>query len=118
MEVNLDKTKVMILRKNKRKTQSKNSVIWKIGRKEIAKCDSYKYLGVTLNSNGFFSEHVEKNKEKAQKSYFSLNTKSKEWGNFQPRLFLYLFDHTIALMVQLCGRTDGTDGERGLIYLD
>ena len=96
MEVNLDKTKVMILRKNKRKTQAKNSVIWKIGRKEIAECDSYKYLGVTLKSNGSFSEHVDKIKEKAQKSYFSLITKSKEWGNFQPRLFLYLFDHTIA----------------------
>ena len=66
------------------------------GKKEIKECDSYKYLGVTLKSNGSFSEHIDKIKEKAQKSYFSLISKSKEWGGFQPRLFLYLFDHTIA----------------------
>ena len=69
---------------------------WKIGDKEVKECVSYKYLGVILKSNGSFSEHIDKIKEKAQKSYFSLISKSKEWGGFQPRLFLYLFDHTIA----------------------
>ena len=29
-------------------------------------------------------------------SYFALISRSKEWGGFQPHLFLYLFDHTIA----------------------
>ena len=46
--------------------------------------------------NGVFSEHSDEIKEKAHKSYFSLISKSKEWGGFQPRLFLYLFDNTIA----------------------
>ncbi len=101
MEVNMDKTKVMIVRKNKKKAQanSRNNIVWKIGEKEIKECDSYKYLGVTLKSNGSFSEHIDKIKEKAQKSYFSLISKSKEWGGFQPRLFLYLFDHTIAPII-------------------
>ena len=38
---------------------------------------------------------MDKIKEKAPKAYFSLISKSREWGGFQPRLFLYLFDHTI-----------------------
>ncbi len=74
----------MIVRKNKKKAQanSRNNIVWKIGEKEIKECDSYKYLGVTLKSNGSFSEHIDKIKEKAQKSYFSLISKSKEWGVF------------------------------------
>ncbi len=99
MEVNLSKTKIMEIRKNKQKSRTKNSNkslrVWKLGDDEIEECDSYKYLGVTIKSNGSFSEHTEKIKEKAQKAYFSLLSKSREWGGFQPRLFLYLFDHTI-----------------------
>ena len=96
MEVNLDKTKVMLIQKQKSRAKSKRNKPWKIGDKELKECTSYKYLGVTLKSNGSFSEHIDKIKEKALKSYFSLISKSKEWGGFQPRLFLYLFDHTIA----------------------
>ena len=50
---------------------------------------------MTIKSNGSFSEHVDIVKEKAQKSYYSLLAKSRDWGGFQPRLYLYLFDHTI-----------------------
>ena len=44
MEVNMDRTKIMIIRKNRLKTrsQSNNKTIWKIGDKEIKECDSYK----------------------------------------------------------------------------
>jgi len=96
MEVNLDKTKVMLIQKQKSRAKSKRNKPWKIGNKELKECTSYTYLVVTLKSNGSFSEHIDKIKEKALKSYFSLISKSKEWGGFQPRLFLYLFDHTIA----------------------
>ena len=111
MEVNMDKTKVMVIRKNKQKAraQSKNKKIWKMGDKEIKECDSYKYLGVTLKSNGSFSEHVDKIKEKAQKAYFSLISKSKEWGGFQPRLFLYLFEHTIIPILNYASEVWGFD---------
>ena len=97
MEMNMDKTKIMILRNKKRKSRAKscNQPKWFLGKKQIKECESYKYLGVTIKSNGSFSEHVDKVREKAQKSYFSLLAKSREWGGFQPRLFLYLFDHTI-----------------------
>ena len=97
MEVNMGKTKVMVLRNNKHKSRAKpeNLPVWYLGGKEVEECESYKYLGVTIKSNGSFSEHVEKVKEKAQKCYFSLLGKNNEWGGFQPRLFLFLFDHTI-----------------------
>ena len=60
--------------------------MWKLGDKDIKECNSYKYLGVTLKSNGSFSEHVDIIKEKAQKAYFSLVSKSREWGGFQLNL--------------------------------
>ena len=111
IEVNMDKTKVMVLRKNKRKSRAKseNRQMWKLGDKDIRECESYKYLGVVLKSNGSFSEHVDKVKEKAQKAYFSLMSKSREWGGFQPRLFLYLFDHTILPILNYASEIWGSD---------
>ena len=93
MEVNMDKTKIMILRNNKRKSRSKlkNHPIWYLGGKPVKECESYKYLGVTLKSNGTFVEHVEKIKEKAQKSYFALLAKSKEWGGISTKnVFVFI----------------------------
>ena len=111
MKVNLDKTKIMVLRKNKRKSRGKseNKTIWKLGDKEIQECEKYKYLGVNIKSNGSFSEHIEMIKDKAQKSYFSLLAKSREWGGFQPRLFLYLFDHTIMPILNYASEVWGTN---------
>ena len=95
MEVYMDKTKVMLIQKEKTRAKSKKNKTWMIGDKEVQECISYKYLGVTFKSNGSFSEHIEKIKEKANKAFFDI-FKSREWGGFQPsRLFLYLFDHTI-----------------------
>ena len=96
MEVNMNKTKIMLIQKKKSRAKSMENTPWKIGDKEVKECTSYKYLGVTFKSTGSFSEHIDKIQEIAHKSYFSLISKSKEWGGFQPRLFLYLFDHTIA----------------------
>ena len=85
----------MLIQKQKSRAKSKKNNPWKIGKKGVQECFSYKYLGVALKLNGPFSEHINKIKEKANKAYFSLISKSKEWGGFQPRLFLYSFDHTI-----------------------
>ena len=62
MKINLGKTKMMVLRKNKRKSRGRpeNKVIWKLGDKEVQECETYKYLGVSFKSNGSFSEHAEK----------------------------------------------------------
>ena len=76
----MDKTKVTLIQKQKSRAKSKKNKTWKIGDKEIKECVSYKYLGVTIKSNGSFSIHIDIIKEKAHKAYFSLISKSKEWG--------------------------------------
>ena len=91
MSVNIGKTKIMVLRKHIRKVKSKQT--WLFGENEIQECDSYKYLGVTIKSNCSFNEHVEMVKQKA---YYSLISKCKDFDGLHPRLFLYLFDQTIA----------------------
>ena len=92
----MDKSKVMVMQKQKSRANAKKSIPWRIGDNEVKECASYKYLGVTIKSNGSFSIHIDKIREKALKAYFSLISKSKEWGGFQPRLFLYLSDHMVA----------------------
>ena len=93
MKVNIGKTKVMVLRKNKRKSQSQKT--WFLGEQELKECDSYKCLGVTIKSNGSFNEHIENMNLKAGKAYYALISKCKDFSGLQPRLFLYLFDQTI-----------------------
>ena len=74
MEINTSKTKIMVMRKNKKK--SKACKIWKFGDKEIKDCNEYKCLGVTFKFNGSYSAHVDIIKQKAQKSYFALFSKA------------------------------------------
>ena len=90
MEVNMDKTKVMLIQKQKSRAKSKKNKTWKIGDKEIKECVSYKYLGVTIKSNGSFSIHIDIIKEKAHKAYFSLISKSKEWGG-SSHVFFFIY---------------------------
>ena len=76
--INMGKTKVMLIQKQKSRAESKKNKPWKIGDKEVEECISYKYLGVTIKSNGSFSEHIDKIKERANKAYFPLISKGKE----------------------------------------
>ncbi len=108
MKVNLGKTKIMIVKQHKSCGNTNNTQVLKLGAEEIEECESYKYLGVTFKSNGSFSEHAEKIKDKAQKSYFALLAKSREWGEFQPTPFLYLFDHTIMPILNYASEIWGT----------
>ena len=94
----------MIIKNKKRIFCAKleNHFKWFLDDTQVKECESYKYLGVTIKSNGSFSKHVDIVKEKAQKSYYSLLAKSRHWGGFQPRLYLYLFDYIYG--VQLSGQ--------------
>ena len=74
----MGKTKVMLIQKQKSGAKTKKNKPWKIGEEEVEECISYKYLGVTIKSNGSFSEHVDEIKKRANKAYFSLISKSKE----------------------------------------
>ena len=62
MEVNIDKTKVMLFQKQKSRVKSKKHKPWTIGDKEVRECISYKYFGATVKSSGsssmvFFNTH-------------------------------------------------------------
>ena len=93
MKINIGKTKVMVLRKNKRKSQPQKT--WFLGEQKLQECDSFKYLGVTIKSNGSFNEHIENMKLKAGKAYHTLISRCKDFSGFQPRLFLYPYEQTI-----------------------
>ena len=94
MEINPKKTKVRIFNvKNKIK---ENTVFGLVGNHEIKTTNHYKYLGVTINNKGSFTEHVANIVDKAQKCIYALLARNREWKGFKPNLFLYLFYHTIS----------------------
>ena len=91
MDASMEKTKVMIIQKQKSRAQFTKNKTWKIGDKEVDECVTYKYLGVTLNRTGLSQNTSLELRRKLIRPI----AKSKEWVGFQPCLFLYLFDHTI-----------------------
>ena len=96
MDVNMDKTKVMLFQKQKSHVKSKKNKRWTKGDIEVKECISYKYSDVTIKSNVSFSTQIDTIKDKVHKAYVSSISKSEEWCGLQPRLFLYLFGHTVA----------------------
>ena len=94
MEVNQKKTKVMIFDKPA-KIKKRISKTWTIGRTCIEEDKIYKYLGVLFTSDGSFIEHIKNLIEKANKAYYSIIAKSKEWQGFNPKTFFPIFDNTI-----------------------
>ena len=96
VEVNVNKTKIMLFKKNKRQSKAKKK--WYLGDNAISECYSYKYLGVTFKSNGSYNEHIGMVKQKAGKAYFALISKCKELNGLQSGLFLYLFDQMIPII--------------------
>ena len=94
MEVNQKKTKVLIFDKPA-KLKKRASKTWSIGNINIEEDKIYKYLGVVFTSKGSFIEHVNTLKEKANKAYYSIVARSKEWQGFKPKTFFHIFDHTI-----------------------
>ena len=94
MGINPKKTKVMIF--NVKNKIPENTVFGLIGNHEIKTTNHYKYLGVTKNNKGSFTEHVANIVNKAQKCIYALLARNREWKGFKPNLFLYLFDHTIS----------------------
>ena len=73
--------------------------LWSIGRTPIEEDCSYKYSGVIFSNNGSFKEHTTSFKEKADKAYYSIVSKSKQWQGFNPKLFCQIFDHTVLLIM-------------------
>ena len=72
MGVNMDKTRVMIIQKQKSRAKSTKNKTWKIGDKEVNECVSYKYLYVMLKLSGSFSEHIVRIERKLIRPIFPL----------------------------------------------
>ena len=57
--------------------------------------------------NGSFIEQVSTLKEKANKVYYSIVAKSKEWQGFNPKTFFHILDHTILPVLNYGGEIWG-----------
>ena len=91
MEINSDKTKVMIFSDPEKRKEK--DLFHAINNHNIYVTKPYKYLRVILNIKQSYKAHVEMTVDKANKCLFSLIKKSREWRGFDPSLFLYLFDY-------------------------
>ena len=94
IQINPKKTKVMMF--NVKSKTPENTVLGLIGNHEIKTTNHYKYLGVTIKNKGSFTEHVSNIVDKTQKCLYALLAKGGEWKGSNPKLLLYLFDHTIS----------------------
>ena len=114
MEINPQKTKVTIF--NERRKNRHNTVFSKVGPHEIKITDQYRYLGVILNNNGSFKNHVIMLLEKADKCTYALLAKNREWKGFKPRLSLNLSNHLISPILsygcEVWGNYDWAEIER------
>ena len=86
MEVNQKNAKVLVFNKP-RQIKKHIPKVRSIGSIPIEEDCSYKYLRVIFSNNGSFNEHTTSLKEKADKAYYSIVSKSKEWQGFNPKTF-------------------------------
>ena len=93
----MDKSKVMLIQKQNSHAEATKNNPWTVKDKEVKVCASYKYLGVTIKSNGSFSMHIDTKREKAHKSYFPLFLKAKS-GVVSSHVFFFIY-FTIVLLL-------------------
>ena len=86
MEIDPNIPKVMIF--NKRRKNQHNTVFSEIGPHENKITDQYKYIGVILNNNGYFKNHVIMLLEEVDKCTYALLAKNREWKSFKLTLYL------------------------------
>ena len=86
LQINTDKTKIMIF--NKRKTADFS---FKVEGKCLEIVTSYKYLGMKICNSGSFTSTIKDLADKARRAYFSMNSSFSNM-NINPRLFMKLFD--------------------------
>ena len=91
LEVNLDKTKVMIF--SKRKKTPRADV--KYANSPIEQVYSYQYLGVNISSTGNLKQASINLSGKATKALFGLNARIKEYSTLNVDTLLKLFDTLI-----------------------
>lgn len=58
LEVNIDKTKIVIFKKGGRSSKRKNGIVFKYGNSEIEIVKSYNYLGVIFSQSALFTDSM------------------------------------------------------------
>ena len=96
LEVNLNKTKIMIFSKGRRKYENYHFT-YKGNKIDIT--DSYKYLGITLFYNGNLKHAADDLYNIALKAMFSLRKKLSNFSQYPPELSSKLFDSFIRPVV-------------------
>ena len=69
LTVNTEKTKIVVFRKGGKKSKDDK---WTYNGKNIEVVNSFKYLGCTLSSSGYFNTNIKTNIESARKALFQL----------------------------------------------
>ena len=92
LEVNLKKTKVMILQKHKSKQKNIN---FYIGKNPISITDEYTYLGLKLSPNTKFDTASEQLSEKATHAMYKIR-KQIDFHRLPPKLACKIFDSVIS----------------------
>ena len=91
MEINNEKTNVLVSTKNNRRKTEQWHIKQIINGQEVKvnidEAKEYTYLGVTFSFSGSFIDVL---KNKGRKAFFSLLIKSKQWRGMDPEMFIYL----------------------------
>ena len=109
LEVNLKKTKVMILQKHK---SNPKNMKFNIGNNQIFMTDEYTYLGINLTPNTNFQSACQQLSEKARHALYKIRKKL-DFHKLPPNLGCKIFDSVISPILlynsEIWGTYIGTD---------
>ena len=96
LNINVKKTKVMIFSKTVKKANTDhNSLNFKLNDKELEIVDEYKYLGITVTSNGQLKYAADILSQKARKAFFGLKANIPSSDNLSVQKWLKLYEAMI-----------------------
>ena len=105
MQVNVSKTKVMVFKSGGGKLAKHES--WHLDGKPLEVVKHFKYLGLTLSSNGMWFKNQEVLNHQALKSLFQVKKILYTTPGCPIKLFLHIFDTAIAPIIlygsEICG---------------
>ena len=104
MEVNLDKTNIMHIRK---KSHSQSNFVFLLGFKPIYYCRSYKYLGLTVNEFLDYEFSTNILSESGSRAMSAIITKMIKNGGFPMNVYKNLFESCVCSVTDYAGEIWG-----------
>ena len=105
MQVNISKTKVMVFKRGGGRLAAYEK--WYLDGSPVEIVDHFKYLGMTLSSNGSWLKNNEVLNNQAQKALFQIKKLVYKTPNCPVKLFLHIFDTAISPIIlygsEICG---------------